>query len=101
MSYLFAETALAAAPTDFSSFVDSWIRTAEQGIMPLIVGAASLAFLWGVAQYMRASGDAKARADGIAYMTWGIVGLVVIFGLWGLVSLVAQLVGADVAVPQL
>lgn len=97
----FTQTAYAAAPKDFGSFVDSWIRTAEQGIMPLIVGAASLMFLWGVTRYLRASGDTKARADGVAFMTWGIIGLVVIFGVWGLVALLAQLVGADVAVPQL
>jgi hypothetical protein len=88
-------------PTDFSSFVDNWIRTAEQGVLPLLIGAGFICFLWGVALYMRSSGDEKARSDGVQFMTWGIVGLVAIFGVWGFVGLVAKLVGADVAVPQL
>lgn len=98
---MFAETAYAAAPTDFGSFVDGWIKTAEQGIMPLIVGAAALWFLWGLALYLRSAGDEKSRAEGVAYMWWGIIGLVVIFGVWGFVGLVASMVGAKTAVPQL
>lgn len=93
--------AASSAPTDFSSFVDSWITTAQQGILPLIVGAGLICFLWGTTLYLKSAGDEKSRAAGIAYMSWGLVGLIVIFGVWGLVGLVSKLVGADVAVPQL
>jgi hypothetical protein len=88
-------------PTNFSSFVDNMIRNAEEAVMPLITGAAFICFLWGVTLYLRSAGDEKARKDGTLYMTWGIVGLVVMFGVWGFVGLLAKIVGADVAVPQL
>ncbi len=91
----------ASRPTSFASFVDNWIQTAQQAILPLILGAAALYFLWGVTRYLRSAGDEKARAEGISYMWWGIIGFVVIFGVWGFVGLVAGLVGSEVAVPQL
>ena len=88
-------------PTTFAAFVDNWIKTAQDGVMPLIVGAAFICFLWGLVLYMRSAGDEHARADGVAYMGWGLLGLLVLFGVWGFVGLLANLVGADVAVPQL
>ncbi len=90
----------ASSPTDFSSFVDNWIDTAEQGIIPLIVGAATVCFLWGVALYLRSAGDEKSRTEGLAYMWWGIVGLVVIFGVWGFVGLLTDFFDTEVGIPQ-
>lgn len=81
--------------------MDNWIKTAEDGVMPLIVGAAFICFLWGLALYLRSAGDERARSDGVAYMGWGLLGLVVLFGVWGFVGLLAKIVGADVSVPQL
>lgn len=91
----------AGAPRGFADFVDTAISNSEQAVLPLIVGAAFVTFLWGVAQYLRSAGDEKRRKDGILYISSGLIGLTVIFGVWGFVSLVSKLLGTDVAVPQL
>lgn len=84
-----------------ASFVDKLVENSQQAILPLIVGAAFVTFLWGVAQYLRSAGDERARKDGILYIWCGLIGLVVIFGVWAFVGLLSGLVGAEVGIPQL
>ena len=88
-------------PTNFASFVDNWIKTIQEGILPLIIGAAFICFLWGLTLYLKSSGDERSRTEGVAYMWWGLIGLTVLFGVWGFVGLLAGVLGADVSVPQL
>lgn len=89
------------APSTVAAFVDKLISNSQQAILPLIVGAAFVTFLWGVAQYLRSAGDEKMRREGIFYISCGLIGFVVIFGLWSFVGLLSGLLGKKVGIPQL
>jgi len=57
-------------------------------IVTLVALAAFLLFLWGVVEYLRAGatgGDGKEK--GRQHMVWGIIGLAIVFGANGIVSL--------------
>ncbi len=101
MPILQTNVAYAADTSTFGGIVDSLILNIEQAILPLIVGAAFIAFLWGVAQYLRSAGDESRRKEGITYMSYGLLGLTVIFSVWTLVGLLSGLLGVEVGVPQL
>ena len=59
-------------------------------LVPLIIGFALLAFLWGVFMYLWQGDDESKREESKKFMIWGIVGLTVMVSLWGLVSITAN-----------
>ena len=61
-------------------------------IIPVLVALGVVYFLWGVVQYV-IGGDEEAKKKGRSRMVYGIIGLVVIVGLWGLVTIVTNTFG--------
>lgn len=57
-----------------------------QAIIPILIGAALLVFLWGVLKYLF-SKDAKSKTEGTTFILWGIISLFVMVALWGLVNI--------------
>lgn len=55
-------------------------------VVPIIIGAALLVFLWGVLRYFF-SKDAKNRAESVTYIMWGLIALFVMVAIWGFVNL--------------
>ena len=62
--------------------------------IPVLVTLALVYFVWGVVTYVVAS-DEEAKSTGRNRMIWGIIGLVVIVGIWGLVSILANTFGLN------
>ncbi len=62
-------------------------------IIPIVVGLSLLYFLWGVANFIRKSGDSGAREDAKQQMLWGIVALFVMVSVWGLVAFLQNSLG--------
>jgi uncharacterized membrane protein len=61
-------------------------------IIPVLVVLGVVYFVWGVVQYVIAS-DEEAKKTGRNRMIYGIIGLVVIVGMWGLVNIVTRTFG--------
>lgn len=65
-------------------------------INPLIVLAFAVAmvfFLWGVFQYVRGAGDPKARETGRNHILWSIVGMAIMFSVFGIMTVISNTVG--------
>ena len=60
--------------------------------IPVLIALGVLYFVWGVVTYVIAS-DEEAKKAGRDRMIFGIVGLAVIIGLWGLVSIIRNTFG--------
>jgi hypothetical protein len=58
-------------------------------ILPFLIAIGVVIFVWGVIQFVIAS-DEEAKTTGRNRMIYGIVGLVVIVGMWGLVRIVTN-----------
>ncbi|HAO64810.1 TPA: hypothetical protein DCQ44_02390 [Candidatus Taylorbacteria bacterium] len=71
-------------------------------LVPLLIGAAVVFFLYGVLVFIAksANGDAEGRQDGIKFMIFGIIGIAVMVSVWGLVSFVTNTLGTSTLVPQ-
>ena len=72
-----------------------------KSVVPLIVALAVVMFIWGVVQYVINSDEEAKREKGKQFMIWGIIGLTVMVGVWGLVSIVGSTLGIEYAIPQL
>lgn len=56
-------------------------------IILLLAATAFVAFLWGVFEFIAHAGDEGKRVEGRSAILWGLVGLVIIFGAYGLINL--------------
>jgi uncharacterized membrane protein len=64
-------------------------------LVPLAISIALLFFIWGLAQFILASGDEAAKDEGKRKMFWGVVALFFIVTAWGLVELVREVLGVN------
>ncbi len=63
-------------------------------IVPVIFALAFLFFVWGVVNYFFFQGsNEEAREKGRQFVFWGILGLVVLFSVWGFVNIVVLTLG--------
>lgn len=61
-------------------------------VIPVMIVAGVVFFVWGVVSFV-ISNDEEAKTKGRNRMIWGIIGLVVIVGMWGLVRIVTNTFG--------
>ncbi|MDP2788921.1 MAG: pilin [bacterium] len=70
--------------------------------IPVLIALGVVYFVWGVITYV-IGGDEEAKAKGREKMIYGIIGLVVIVGLWGLVKIITNTFGlqnrTDITLP--
>lgn len=59
-------------------------------VFALIVALGTLAFMYGVFQYVISSDDEGKKEKGRQYMIWGIIGLTVMVSVWGLVTILGD-----------
>jgi len=73
------------------SVLDSFLaKVVTQIVNPLILlmsGVAFVVFAWGIFEFINKSGDEKAREEGRKAIMWGLIGLVIIFGAYGIINL--------------
>jgi len=75
---------------DFRGLVASMIDLIKGYVVPFIISLALVVFLWGIFKTVTAAGDPKKRQEGIAYITYGIIGLAVMISVWSLVYLLTS-----------
>jgi len=63
------------------------IQQILNSIIPVLVALGVVYFVWGVVQYVIADGE-EAKKKGRDRIIYGIIGLAIIVGLWGLVNIV-------------
>ena len=63
-------------------------------VVPVLIALGVLYFVWGVVTYVIAS-DEEAKKKGRDRIIFGIIGLAVVIGLWGLVNLLRNTFGLN------
>lgn len=81
------------------SALDTYLgKIVTQIVNPLILlmsGVAFVVFAWGVFEFIRGAGDEKKRQEGRQAIMWGIIGLVIIFGAYGIINVALGTFGLD------
>lgn len=70
------------------TFVNSWTDFIGTSIAGLFLTTATAVFFYAVVRFIlkRSSGDAKGLEDAKSMLGWSVVGLTVMFSIWGIVS---------------
>jgi len=69
-----------------NAFLSKVVTQIINPIILLLSAVAFVVFAWGVFQFISKSGDEKARQEGRQAIMWGVVGLVIIFGAYGIIN---------------
>lgn len=70
----------------FADFVNTLVGFVDTYVMPLLYSLAFLFFIFGMFRYFFTGGEEN-REKGKAFALWAIIGMVVLFSVWGLVNL--------------
>jgi len=63
-------------------------------VVPIIFAFAFAAFVWGVVNYFFLHGsEEEKRKEGKEFIFWGIIGMVVLFSVWGFVNIMLSTLG--------
>jgi len=87
------------AQTTLFSIIDMFIGVLPSFIV-LATAIALVVFIWGVVKMIFGLGDtgadpSKVKEEGKRRMVWGLIALFVLVSVWGLVSIVITLTGAE------
>lgn len=66
-------------------------------IILLLVATAFVVFLWGVFVFIAHAGEEAKREEGKKAVLWGLVGFVIIFGVYGIINLLVDTFGISVS----
>ncbi len=56
---------------------------------------ALVVFLWGVTDYIRGAANEEKRKKGRDHMLWGIIGFVIMFGVFGIITILVRTFGIN------
>ena len=74
------------------------LNVAEQIVNPLIlllIAVAGALFSWGVFNFIANAGESEKRAEGQKAILWGILGLAIMFGAYGIINIGIDTFGID------
>ena len=71
-----------------NEFLGKIVTEIVNPIILLLAGAAFVLFIWGVFDFVAHAGDETKRTEGKRAIMWGLVGLVIIFGAYGIINIV-------------
>jgi len=71
-----------------NSFLANVITQIINPLILLLSAGAFVVFLWGVFEFVVHAGDPTKRKEGRDAIFWGLIGLVIIFGAYGIINTV-------------
>jgi len=83
---------------DFLNFFTCLI---SKSLIPLLIAAAVVCFIWGVLKFILNADDATKREEGRQFIIWGILGLFIMVSIWGIVNILNATFGVNNVIPQL
>jgi succinate dehydrogenase/fumarate reductase cytochrome b subunit len=103
LSLLFAvPTAAFAAPANFKEFA-AFIVTVLQNIIGILFASLAVGLLYGVVLFLANADNEKKRAEIKSYLLWGVIGIIVVMGIWGILALLHESVfgTGTIGIPQI
>lgn len=59
-------------------------------LLVLLIAIATVVFFWGVIQFIANSGNAEGQKTGRRHIIWGLLGLAIMGGAFGIVNIIAN-----------
>ena len=95
LSSLFLPVLTFAAATTFRDLTSTVIVPIIKGIIRIFYVSLAIGLSYGVVLYFINSDNEKKREEIKGYLLWGIIGITVAFGLWGIIAVLSATLGWD------
>ena len=82
-----AQTTIPTILTTITNIINS--------IFYILMGLATVVFLWGMVKYIIAGGDEKAKEASKGYIKAGIIGLFMMLAIWGIIRVLVNTFNLD------
>ncbi len=69
-----------------NEFLEKVVTQIINPLILLMAAGAFVVFLWGLFEFVLYAGDETKRETGRSAIMWGIIGLVIIFGAYGIIN---------------
>jgi hypothetical protein len=92
--WIISFTPLLAGAATVGSVIDN-LQGILNALIPLLMVAAFVVFLWGVVKFILAGGDEEKRKSAKNFIIYGLIGLFVMVAVWGIIKLVAGTFGVQ------
>jgi len=92
-----------ALAQDIESNVVEPLQGILDALIPLLMVAAFVVFLWGVIKFITSGGDEEKKKSGKSLIIYGLIGLFVMVAVWGIIKLVQGTFGVtqtDINLPE-
>jgi uncharacterized membrane protein YjfL (UPF0719 family) len=86
---------LIAYAKSFDQVVFDINRTILNPLIQFAFIIAFVVFLWGVMEFIRSANSPEGRKKGQDHMLWGIIGLVIMIGVYGIITILTKTFGID------
>ena len=96
MLIVFAQVAYAASNQAVTSAVQKINQFILNPLIGFLFALALVFFLWGVAEFILQADNEAARAQGKQHMIWGVIGMVIMFGAFTIMRIIANTIGAPI-----
>ena len=84
--------------------LDSFLGRVSQYILNPLIGLffalALMYFIWGVLVFIKNADNETERDTGKKHMMWGIIGLFIMIGVYGIIGLITGTLGLNVPIPR-
>lgn len=81
------------AYADLDSFIANVDSMIVNPLIEFLFAIAVVYFLWGVFQFMMNQENEEKKTTGKSHMLWGVIGIVIMLGVWGILNLVLDTLG--------
>ena len=85
---------------ELNTIVVGIISEISKLFITFVSGFSLIVFMWGIVKYLWKGDSEDARQKGKQLMIWGLIGLFVMFAVWGIVALIGNTFGITTTVPQ-
>jgi len=86
MNFFFTNVAYADGVDDFMAKVNEHVLNP---VVLLLFTVAFIYFLWGVSQFiLNSESSDDAKTNGKNHMLWGVIGMTIMFSVWGILGIV-------------
>ena len=85
-------------PASALSFMGKLYNVILNPIIALLFALAFAYFIWGVVKYVWSGEQESMREDGRRSILWGVIGMFIMFGVFGIMRLIIGTIGADESV---
>jgi len=80
-------------PPAASRIIGVILREVINPFLGFLSALAVVIFLWGIVEFILGADSEQKREAGKKHLAWGLIGLVIMFGVWGIIAVIQNFIG--------